>query len=174
MPVLIALALVLVVLQPRLARALAARRERDARRTAARCCGSASSLTGIYGGYFGAAQGVILLALEGIASPRTCSASTRSRTCSPALVNGVAALIFIFVADVAWLPALLLAVGSTAGGQLGAKVGRRLSPTVLRGVIVVVGLAAIVKLVGWRHAAAPRPPRAGRRRRLIRRAWRAR
>jgi len=48
---------------------------------------------------------------------------------------------------VAWLPVLLIAVGSTVGGFIGAKVGRRLSPTLLRGIIVVVGLAAIAKIV---------------------------
>ena len=64
-----------------------------------------------------------------------------------ALVNGVAAVLFIAVAEVAWAPALLLAVGAAVGGQLGAKVGRRLSPALLRGVIVVVGLAAIVQIV---------------------------
>ena len=56
-------------------------------------------------------------------------------------------MIFIFFASVAWLPAVLLAVGSAAGGQLGAKIGRRLSPAVLRGLIVVVGIAAIVQLL---------------------------
>ena len=51
------------------------------------------------------------------------------------------------MADVAWAPALILAVGAAAGGQIGAKVGRRLSPALLRGVIVVVGVAAIVQIV---------------------------
>ena len=63
------------------------------------------------------------------------------------LVNAVAAVIFVFFAPLAWLPALLLAAGSTCGGVLGARIGRRLSPGVLRGVIVVVGVAAIVQLV---------------------------
>jgi uncharacterized membrane protein YfcA len=64
-----------------------------------------------------------------------------------AIVNGVAAVLFIAVADVAWAPALTLAVGAAVGGQIGAKVGRRLSPALLRGVIVVVGVAAIVQIV---------------------------
>ena len=103
--------------------------------------------TGIYGGYFGAAQGVILLALTGIAIPEDLQRLNALKNVLAALVNGVAAVIFIFFASVAWLPAVLLAVGSAAGGQLGAKVGRRLSPAVLRGLIVVVGIAAIVQLL---------------------------
>ena len=126
---------------------LAERRDARRGRTAARCCGRASSAPAIYGGYFGAAQGVILLALTGIAIPEDLQRLNALKNVLAALVNGVAAVIFIFFASVAWLPAVLLAVGSAAGGQLGAKVGRRLSPAVLRGLIVVVGIAAIVQLL---------------------------
>jgi uncharacterized membrane protein YfcA len=63
------------------------------------------------------------------------------------LVNGIAALVFIAVADVDWLVAGLIAAGSVVGGQLGATVGRRLPPLVLRGVIVVVGVTALVSFV---------------------------
>jgi uncharacterized membrane protein YfcA len=64
-----------------------------------------------------------------------------------AFVNLVAGILFIFIAHVAWLPVLLLALGSVVGGQIGAKVGRKLPPIALRAVIVVVGLAAIAKLL---------------------------
>ena len=145
-PVLIAIALVLVVLQPRLSRALAERR--DAVRPHGGPALWAGVLgTGVYGGYFGAAQGVILLALLGIAIPEDLQRLNALKNVLAALVNGIAAVIFVVVATVAWLPVLLLAVGSAAGGQLGARIGRRLRPAVLRGVIVVVGLAAIVQLV---------------------------
>jgi uncharacterized protein len=144
-PVLIALALVLVVLQPRLARALAARR--PARPHGGPPLWAGVFGTGVYGGYFGAAQGVILLALCGIAIPEDLQRLNALKNVLAALVNGVAAVVFVFFATVAWLPALLLAVGSAAGGQLGAKIGRSLSPAVLRGVIVVVGVAAIVQLL---------------------------
>jgi uncharacterized membrane protein YfcA len=123
-PALIALALVLVVLQPRLSRMVAERRT-TAREHGGPLLWTGIFGTGVYGGYFGAAQGIILLAI----------------------VNGVAAVVFVAVADVAWAPALLLAAGATVGGQIGAKVGRRLSPALLRGVIVVVGVAAIVQIV---------------------------
>ena len=145
-PVLIALALVLVVLQPRLSRALAARGGHARPHGGPLLWGGVFG-TGVYGGYFGAAQGVILLALLGITIPDDIQRLNALKNVLAALVNGVAAAIFVVVADVAWLPALLLAVGSAAGGQLGARVGRSLSPAVLRGVIVVVGLAAIVQLV---------------------------
>jgi uncharacterized protein len=145
-PVLIALALVLVIAQPRLARALAARRGR-VRPHGGPLLWSGVFGTGIYGGYFGAAQGIILLALCGIAIPEDLQRLNALKNVLAALVNGVAAVVFVFFATVAWLPALLLAVGSAAGGQLGARIGRRLSPAVLRGVIVVVGIAAIVQLV---------------------------
>ena len=145
-PVLIAVALVLVVLQPRLSRALDARRER-ARPHGGPLLWIGVYLTGIYGGYFGAAQGVLLLAVEGIAIPEDLQRLNALKNVLAAIVNGVAAVIFVAVADVAWLPAVLLAAGATVGGQLGAKVGRRLSPAVLRGVIVVVGVVAIVQLL---------------------------
>jgi uncharacterized membrane protein YfcA len=145
-PVLIALALVLVVMQPWLARTLAARRER-VRPHGGPWLWSGVFGTGVYGGYFGAAQGIILLALMGIALPEDMQRLNALKNVLAGLVNGVAAVVFIFVATVAWLPALLIAVGSAAGGQIGARIGRRLSPTVLRGVIVVVGIAAIVQLV---------------------------
>jgi len=145
-PVLIALALILVIVQPRLSRMLAERRER-VRPHGGPLLWTGVFGTGIYGGYFGAAQGVILLALTGIAIPEDLQRLNALKNVLAALVNGVAAVIFIFFASVAWLPAVLLAVGSAAGGQLGAKVGRRLSPPVLRGLIVVVGIAAIVQLL---------------------------
>ncbi|MGH9038144.1 MAG: TSUP family transporter, partial [Acidimicrobiia bacterium] len=63
------------------------------------------------------------------------------------LVNLVAAVVFLFSAEIAWAPAVLIAVGSVVGGQIGALVGRRLPPVALRGFIVVVGVAAMVKLL---------------------------
>jgi uncharacterized membrane protein YfcA len=145
-PALIALALVLVVVQPRLARALAERRE-QIRPHGGPWLWAGVFGTGVYGGYFGAAQGIILLAICGIALPEDMQRLNALKNVLAAIVNGVAAVVFIFFATVAWLPALLLAVGSSAGGQVGARVGRRLSPAVLRGVIVVVGLAAIAQLL---------------------------
>jgi uncharacterized protein len=146
-PVLIALAVVLVIVQPRLARAVEARRGR-VRPHGGPPLWTGVFGTGIYGGYFGAAQGVILLALLGITLPSDDLQRLNAlKNVLAALVNGVAAVVFLFFASVAWLPALLLAAGSAAGGQLGARIGRSLSQPVLRGVIVVVGVAAIVQLL---------------------------
>jgi uncharacterized protein len=146
-PVLVALAVVLVIAQPRLSRALAAMREHARPHGGPPLWGGVLG-TGVYGGYFGAAQGVILLALLGIAIPdESLQRLNALKNVLAAFINGVAAIVFLFFASVAWLPALLLAVSSAAGGQLGAQIGRRLSPAVLRGVIVVVGRAAIVQLL---------------------------
>jgi uncharacterized membrane protein YfcA len=145
-PVLIVLALILVVAQPRLSRMLAERRE-EVRPHGGPLLWTGVFGTGVYGGYFGAAQGVILLAITGIAIPEDLQRLNALKNVLAALVNGVAAVIFVFFATVAWLPAVLLAVGSAAGGQLGARIGRRLPPAALRGLIVVVGIAAIVQLL---------------------------
>ena len=145
-PVLIAIAVVLVVVQPRLARALQARRTR-VRPHGGPPLWAGVFGTGVYGGYFGAAQGIILLALFGIALPEDLQRLNALKNVLAGLVNAVAAVVFVFFATVAWLPVVLLAAGSAAGGQLGARIGRRLSPAVLRAVIVVVGVAAIAQLV---------------------------
>ncbi|MFI6445343.1 sulfite exporter TauE/SafE family protein [Kitasatospora sp. NPDC050543] len=148
-PVLILLALVLVVIQPRVARAVAARRGDtggpDPDGGALLLAGV--FLTGIYGGYFGAAQGVLLLALMGMLLQEEMQRINGVKNALAMIVNGVAAVFFLFTSTVDWTAALLIAVGSLVGGLAGAKVGRRLPPPVLRSVIVVVGLAAVTKLV---------------------------
>jgi uncharacterized membrane protein YfcA len=146
-PVLIALALVLVIAGPRLSRAVARRREEGARPDGGPALWLGIFGTGVYGGYFGAAQGVLLTAILGIGLDEDLQRINALKNVLAGLVNAVAAAVFILVADVAWQPAILIAVGSIAGGQLGAKVGRRLSPGTLRAVIIVVGLVAIAQLV---------------------------
>lgn len=103
-------------------------------------------LTGIYGGYFGAAQGVILVALLGIVLGDSMQRLNALKNVLAAIVNIVAAILFVFVTDVAWLPAGLIAVSSILGAQVGAVVGRRIPATVLRWIIVVVGVVAAVLL----------------------------
>ncbi|MFI1951867.1 sulfite exporter TauE/SafE family protein [Streptomyces xinghaiensis] len=149
-PVLIALALVLVVLQPRLGRAIQRRRERtgsDAHRDGGLLLLLGILLSSVYGGYFGAAQGVIYLSLMGLLLSEDLQRINAVKNALAVVVNGVAALVFLFVAEFDWLAVLLIAVGSAFGGQIGAKVGRRLPPAVLRGVIVAVGTAAIALLL---------------------------
>ncbi|WP_328402235.1 sulfite exporter TauE/SafE family protein [Streptomyces sp. NBC_00390] len=150
-PVLVALALVLVIVQPRLARAVQERRDRTG--TPSRHADGGPLLFGglllasVYGGYFTAAQGIIYLSLMGTLIDDTLQRLNAVKNVLAAVVNTIAALFFLFVADFEWTAVLLIAVGSTIGGQIGAKVGRRLHPTVLRTLIVVVGTAAIVQLV---------------------------
>ncbi|MFI0709037.1 sulfite exporter TauE/SafE family protein [Streptomyces inhibens] len=149
-PVLIALALILVIAQPKLAAALRARRERNG--TTAHRDGGPALLAGLllasaYGGYFGAAQGVLYLSLMGLLLSEDLQRINALKNVLAAIVNGVAAIFFLFVATFDWTAVALIAVGSTLGGQLGAKVGRRLPPTALRAAIVIVGLLAIVQLL---------------------------
>ncbi|MFE4971138.1 sulfite exporter TauE/SafE family protein [Kitasatospora sp. NPDC056651] len=146
-PVLILLALVLVMIQPRVAKAVAARRRpgRDPDGSPVLLVGV--FLTGIYGGYFGAAQGVLLMALMGMLLQEDLQRINAVKNALAMIVNGVAALFFLFTSTVNWAAAGLIAAGSLVGGLVGAKVGRRLPPTALRVVIVVVGLAAVTKLV---------------------------
>jgi uncharacterized membrane protein YfcA len=103
--------------------------------------------TGVYGGYFGAAQGVLLMAIFGIGIEDDVQRHNALKNVLAALVNGVAAVVFIAVADVDWRAAPVLAVGAITGGIIGAAVGRRLPPALLRGVIVVVGVVALVSFV---------------------------
>jgi uncharacterized membrane protein YfcA len=146
-PVLIGISLVLVVLQPRLSRRLAAsdHGERPARGGAALHAGTYGA--GIYGGYFGAAQGVLLIGLLGLFLHEDLQRINAAKNVLAALVNGMAALVFVAVSDVAWTAAGLIAVGSVIGGQLGASMGRRVPSPALRGLIVVVGVIAIVKIL---------------------------
>lgn len=145
-PVLILVACALVAVQPWLARRLAATAgRRSPHGGPAMLAGVAA--TGVYGGYFGAAQGVILLALLGIFVDDDLQRLNGAKNVLAALVNGVAAILFMVVADVAWEAAGVLAVGATVGGQVGARVGRRIPETVLRVVIVAVGSAVAVRLM---------------------------
>jgi uncharacterized membrane protein YfcA len=144
-PAFIAIALVLIVVQPRLSGWLAERRTRPPDRGLALL--AAVFATGVYGGYFGAAQGILLLATFGLLLPDDLQRSNALKNVLAGLVNLVSGAIFVAVADVAWGPVVLIAAGAVVGGVLGARYGRRLSPTALRAVVVVVGVFAIVRLI---------------------------
>ncbi|MCG7524664.1 sulfite exporter TauE/SafE family protein [Streptomyces sp. OfavH-34-F] len=149
-PVLVALALVLVIFQPRISRAV--QRRRAEKGESAHPDGGpllyiGLTLASVYGGYFTAAQGIIYLSLMGMLVDDTMQRLNAVKNVLAAIVNSIAALFFLFVADFDWTAVVLIAVGSALGGQIGAKVGRRLSPTLLRGLIVTVGTVAIVQLL---------------------------
>jgi uncharacterized protein len=147
-PVLVALAVVLVVVQPAVARRIAARRPSGEPRTAVRPGLVASVFgTGLYGGYFGAAQGVLLLGVLGILIDDDLQRHNAVKNILAAIANLVSGIVFALVAPVSWPVVGLIAGGSIVGGLIGALIGRRLPPLVLRGVIVVVGLAALVQLL---------------------------
>ena len=104
-------------------------------------------LTGVYGGYFGAAQGVILLALLAVLVPDELKRSNALKNVLAGTVNGVAAVVFVIFADVDWAVVALIASGAIVGGTLGAKVGRRIPPVVLRTLVVILGVAVAIKLI---------------------------
>lgn len=146
-PVLIVLALVMVVAQPWLSRRLAARRVDGQEHPDPWWLWLGILGTGIYGGYFGAAQGVLLLGLMGVALTESLQRINGIKNVLAMLVNLVSGLVFVFVAHVSWIAVVLIAAGSAVGGVVGARIGRKLSPVVLRGAIVVIGLAALGKLL---------------------------
>jgi len=145
-PVFIAIALVLTVLQPRLTRWLSDRRI-DLERRGSVLVSLAVYVTGVYGGYFGAAQGILLLGILGVALTQDLQRTNALKNVLAGLVNGVAGLYFVFAAHVDWGPAAIIAATAIVGAQLGARYGRRLPPEALRAVIVVVGVFAIVRLL---------------------------
>jgi uncharacterized membrane protein YfcA len=148
-PVLIALGVALVIFQPRLSGWVAARAAHrpESTRDGAWWVWPGVLLTGVYGGYFGAAQGVLLMAVLGIGIDEGLQRLNAVKNVLAAVVNGVAGLLFAIVADVDWRIVALIGVGSVIGGFLGAKIGRRLHPTALRAVIVVVGVVALAALL---------------------------
>ncbi|WP_031169530.1 sulfite exporter TauE/SafE family protein [Streptosporangium roseum] len=145
-PILIGLACVLVVVQPRLNKWLSARRE-DPHPHGGPWLWIGVFAAGIYGGYFGAAQGVLLIGLLGSFLDDDLQRVNAAKNVLSLLVNGTAAVLFTLVAEVDWRAVALVAVGATIGGFLGAKVGRKLPAFVLRGFIVCIGILAIIKLV---------------------------
>ena len=104
------------------------------------------ALAGVYGGYFGAAQGVILMGLMGASIDDSLPRINAVKNVLAGTVNLVAATIFVIHGGVVWAAAGLLAVGSTAGGIAGSRFGRRIPPNLLRRVIAAVGLVAAAHL----------------------------
>jgi uncharacterized membrane protein YfcA len=145
-PVLVALALVLVVAGPAVNRRLAARR-RGREDTPRPTLWWATLGSGTYGGYFGAAQGVLLMGVLGALHGGDVQRNNAIKNVLTGTVNLVATVVFVAIARPNWTVAGLVAAGSTLGGVIGARVGRRLPPWLLRALIVVVGIVAIVKLV---------------------------
>ncbi|WP_282072050.1 sulfite exporter TauE/SafE family protein [Janibacter hoylei] len=150
-PVLIGIGILLVIFGPRLQAWSRARHEDGGRMPTSHLVALMAGVlvAGVYGGYFGAAQGVILIGLLSALSTEPLQALNGLKNVLGLFVNAVGSLVFIVTAPelIDWRIALLVAVGAITGGVLGARYGRRLPANVLRAVIVVVGLAGLVKFV---------------------------
>ncbi|GLW23713.1 UPF0721 transmembrane protein [Microbispora amethystogenes] len=144
-PMLIGVACLMVLFQPRINEWLAAWRRPHPHGGPWLWLGVLGA--GVYGGYFGAAQGIVLIGLLGSFLDEDLQRVNAAKNLLSLLVNATAAVLFAFIAPVDWAAALTVALGSAAGGFLGARLGRRLPAPLLRGFIVVVGIVAIVKLV---------------------------
>lgn len=154
-PVLLILALVLVVVGPRV-QAFARRRAEAVGRSADYVSRSrlaavvvATFAIGVYGGYFTAAQGIMLIAAMGALLPEDMQRMNAAKNLLSLVVNVVAAVAYTVVAfdRISWPAAGLIAAGSLIGGFLGAHYGRRLSPNVLRAVILAVGMIGLYRLL---------------------------
>lgn len=155
-PVLILISCVLVVIQPWLSGRITARRQQRASQTGAAppgkertslALGAGLFASASYGGYFGAAQGVLVIGLLGTFLDETLQRINGAKNVLVAVVNGTAAVVYIAFAHVDWLVAVLIAIGSTVGGLVGARYGRRLPPLALRIFVVLIGVISAVKLI---------------------------
>jgi uncharacterized membrane protein YfcA len=104
-------------------------------------------LASVYGGYFGAGLGVVLLALLGLAVPDDLVRTNGLRAVLSLGVNTAAALVFLVAAHVVWVDAGLLAGSSLVGGYFGARVARKLPPVVFRSVVIALGLITAGRLL---------------------------
>lgn len=171
-PVLIVVALLFVVFQPRLQAAVARRKAQQTADAVAHPGSAPAGLSfggdadpdrsrqplilyllvffaGVYGGYFVAAQGVLLLGVLGVFLLAPLQSANAMKNALVAAVNIVAALSYILLAfeRIDWWVVLFIAISSSVGSWLGAKIGKRLAPVVLRTVIVILGVVALVNLV---------------------------
>ncbi|UUL75314.1 sulfite exporter TauE/SafE family protein [Pseudarthrobacter sp. Fe7] len=148
-PVLLVLAMLMVVFQPRL-QDWVRNREADPEQAAKDkrhgiLLVVLVYLAGVYGGYFVAAQGILLVGILGVFLKGTIQNANAMKNFLVLGVNMVAAISYLLFAfdRINWLVVLLIAVSSTIGGLMGAKVGRKLSPRVLRAVIFSLGIVAL-------------------------------
>ena len=97
-------------------------------------------LAAIYGGYFGAGLGVMMLAVLGLVLDDTLTRLNALKQSLSFVINIAAAIFFLFSGKVLWTAAAVMAVGALAGGVLGGRVASRIKPIILRWIVVVVGL----------------------------------
>ena len=154
-PVLLVLALILVLIGPRIQEWARRRAEKAGHPPDHVPLGRMAALValtfavGVYGGYFTAAQGILLMGVMGALLPEDVQRMNAAKNLLALVVNVVAALAYTLVAfdRISWMAAGLIAIGSLIGGFLGAHYGRRMSPNVLRAAIVVIGLVGLYRLL---------------------------
>ncbi|HEY8822878.1 MAG TPA: sulfite exporter TauE/SafE family protein [Dermatophilaceae bacterium] len=148
-PLLIGVALLLVLLGPRLQAWAAARHPNHDSPGRHLLMTGGVFAAGVYGGYFGAAQGVLMVGIMSVLMTISLQRINALKNVLVTVVNAVAAVTFMLVAwdRINWTVAALIAAGSLTGGYVGARVGRRLSPALLRGLILIIGVLAIAKTV---------------------------
>jgi uncharacterized membrane protein YfcA len=144
-PVLIVIACGLILLQPLIAPTLARAGGSPGRHRGPLLAGMV--VAGLYGGYFGVAVGVFLMAVLGLLFSANLQTAGAAKNVLAAATNGVAAGIFLLAGSISWTPAIVLSVGTIAGGRLGVGVGRSLAPAPYRIALVAIGLTAAVRVV---------------------------
>jgi uncharacterized protein len=154
-PALLVLALLLVLVGPRI-QSWARRRAEEAGRSPEHITPVRMAVLvigtfaiGVYGGYFTAAQGILLVGVMGALLSESAQRMNAAKNLVALLVNIVAAVSYTLVAfdRISWLVAGLIAAGSLIGGWIGARYGRRLSPNALRATIIVVGVIGLYRLL---------------------------
>ena len=146
-PVLILISCALVLVQPWLSAWIRKRADEASRGRAGPLLSAGVCLSGVYGGYFGAAQGVLVIGLLGSFLDETLQRVNGAKNVLVGMVNGTAAVVFIALAHVSWTAVALIAAGSTVGGLLGARFGRRLPPLMLRLFVAAIGVVSAAKLL---------------------------
>ncbi len=149
-PWLILFACLLVGLQPLISRWARSRPSFDLEADRTLVSGrvtAASTVVGVYGGYFGAGQGVMMVAVLALGLDLELRVVNALKTAAIMAANIVAGVIFVAIADLDWLAIGLLGAGAVVGGYLGSHVGRRLPPTVFRVLVVAAGVTAAVVML---------------------------
>ena len=141
-PWLVALATVLIAVQP-----LVSRWAKEHREPGEHLLWPWTGAVGVYGGYFGAAQGVMLMAVLAVRYDPSTQRANGAKNLLAASANATAAVVFALSGAIVWLAALAVAVGSIPGGYVGGRLARRLPNAVLRGMVVAIGIGATLYLV---------------------------
>ena len=145
-PYLILLACVLLMLNEPIGRWISQRQEANPKKHAV-ALWSFQFLIAVYGGYFGAGIGILMLAAMAIFLPEDLQAANAMKNFLAVLINGIAAIYFIAIGAAILKIALIMAVAAIVGGFIGAKLAQRMSPRLLRGAVVVFGVIVAVHLM---------------------------